>query len=120
MVALPVDEVAELASGAAEMPVEVAAWNCPVVARLDQQTLRGGGLLLLRNNCVDSCLGLLLLGPELGGLEGGEGLVLLEFILGFDVVDGVLDHLEELLVRHAGVVAKQVHDLFALAYKRER
>jgi hypothetical protein len=115
LVAITVNEVTELASGAAQMPVKVAARHRPVVAWLYKQTLGRCRLLLLCNNCVHSSLSLLLLRPELCSLHGCNGLLLLELILSFDVVDGVFDHLEKLLVRHAGVVAKQVHYFLALA-----
>lgn len=61
--ALSVNKVAELASGATSRPVEVPARHSAVVAWLDQKVLGGSRLLLLGNDCVDSCLRLLLLGP---------------------------------------------------------
>jgi hypothetical protein len=63
---------------------------------------------------------LLLLSTDLGSLHCDNRLLLFHFVFGFDLVDGVLNHLQQLLVRHTRVVAQQIHDLFALAYKNEQ
>lgn len=87
------NKVAEFASGAAYVPVEVATRYCPVVAWLNQQTLGCCRLLLLRDDCINCCLGLLLLRSKLGSLHSYNGLLLLEFIFCFDPLDLILGHL---------------------------
>lgn len=113
------DEVAELSAGAADRTVEVAARYCAVVARFYNETLSRSDLLLLCDNCADSSLRLLLLGPQLDGLHGRNSLLLFHLVFGLNLVDRVLDHKQQLLVRHAWVVAEQVHDFLALAYKEK-
>ena len=84
--------------------MEVAAGHRAIVAGLDHH-VGLGCCLLLHNRSVYHSLRLLLLRAELGCLHGCEGLLLPELVLGLDASDGVLDHLEELLVRHGRVVA---------------
>lgn len=111
-------KVAEVSPRAPQWSVKVSARHSPVIAGLNQNGLTSRRLLLLLHR-IHCRLSLLSLRLELDRLHCRNSLLLFALILSFYMEDGVFDHLKELLVRHAGVVAEQIHDLFTLTYKRQ-
>ena len=125
------DEVAEVAPRAVLRTVVVATGDSPEVSWLDNIGLIGLGLLRLRLLNWEHA-GLLLerlllldslgLNSLLDSLSSGLSLSLhshlllelLSFVHMFDLIDCLLGHLQELVVRKSRVFAQQPHDLLSL------